>query len=337
MQFIKSAILIVLSILVLLFASLAFQKLHALQQNLYSLDPKQIQEVPEFLSSNFQSIYIFFSLTIVLTVLAFIYFAFIDISKEFKFAIETKRAKEEEIVKEDIDLGELEEEITESEIERKKREQINTIRKKVQQAADFSKKEHSKICEDILTLIGKEMEIVQAEIFLLKTKENENFDKYELVSTYAYYLPEEQKTEFQFGEGLIGQVAKEQEKLYIDNLPEKYIKVASGLGDALPKNLLILPIAHSQKTIGVVELASFNPISQNELDLLEAITNEIGNIFGGQMADILPKIMASTKKENIKEELKHSFLEDTQKDQANINLKSSEKEKNNDKEILEDK
>lgn len=336
MHFIKSIILIVVSLLAILFSVLAFQKLYSLQQSLYTLQPSDIANFPDIIGKNFQAVYLFVSITLIIAVLAFIYFAFIDISKEFKLAIETKRAKEEEIVKEDIDLGELEEEITESDIERKKREKLNFLKSKIRKAYNDKNKSKTEICEEILSIIGKEIEIVQGEIFLLKTENNNDFSFFELIATYAYYIPKEQKVEFEYGEGLVGQVAKGQEHLYIGNVPEDYIKVASGLGKAVPNRLLILPILKDKVTIGIMELASFKEIQEPEIELLISINEEIGDLFGSNIMDIVSKIIKQKnldKTEELAEENQEISIEKMQEQldsKTEVVSKSNNKEDNDD-------
>jgi hypothetical protein len=87
----------------------------------------------------------------------------------------------------------------------------------------------------------------------------------ELQSSYALVLGEGEKTpSFLWGEGLIGQVAASGNSLYLDELPEGYAKrIESGLGSALPKFLFILPLKKETEVIGVIELATFTPLSES--------------------------------------------------------------------------
>jgi hypothetical protein len=86
----------------------------------------------------------------------------------------------------------------------------------------------------------------------------------ELKSGYALVLAEgEQEPSFEWGEGLIGQVAASGKSKYLDELPEGYAsRIESGLGNALPKFLYIFPIKKENESIGVIEVATFTALSE---------------------------------------------------------------------------
>src|SRR5262249_821925 len=73
------------------------------------------------------------------------------------------------------------------------------------------------------------------------------------------------------GEGLVGQCALEKQKILLTNVPVDYIRIASGLGAAPPRNILVLPVIFEGDVKGILELASFerfNPTHQAFLDQL---------------------------------------------------------------------
>lgn len=71
------------------------------------------------------------------------------------------------------------------------------------------------------------------------------------------------------GEGLIGRVGKEGKTLYIDKVPAGYITVFSGLGAASPSYLSIVPLKDEQGVQGVLEIATFLPLTGKTLLELE--------------------------------------------------------------------
>jgi len=113
-------------------------------------------------------------------------------------------------------------------------------------------KEIEKITESFLIHLANKVEIVQGLFYLFDKKEK----KFSISAKYAYYS-EDEPVSFDFGEGLSGQVAKDMKPMIINDLPEKYMTILSGLGSSAPTNLLILPVIQKNKTIGIVELASF--------------------------------------------------------------------------------
>ncbi|MFP4089686.1 MAG: GAF domain-containing protein [Cyclobacteriaceae bacterium] len=108
-----------------------------------------------------------------------------------------------------------------------------------------------------LSLVCKELEASQAAAYVARQDEEKRF--IELFASYAYHVPEGEKVQFRFGEGLAGQVAKEGKLVNINAVPEGYLKVLSGLGSATPRHLIIIPVQEGDQLLAVVEIASFHP------------------------------------------------------------------------------
>src|SRR5213079_2521881 len=78
-----------------------------------------------------------------------------------------------------------------------------------------------------------------------------------LLASYAYKERKNIDNKFKLGEGLVGQCALEKEKILLTDVPTDYIKIASGLGEAKPLNMIVLPIVFEGQVKAVMELASF--------------------------------------------------------------------------------
>jgi putative methionine-R-sulfoxide reductase with GAF domain len=91
----------------------------------------------------------------------------------------------------------------------------------------------------------------------------------ELKTGYALSIGESKIISYEFGEGLIGQAASGVKTLYVDEIPEGYIKILSGLGSASPRYLLIVPVKKQQHVIGVIEIASFTAITDDQRKFVE--------------------------------------------------------------------
>ncbi|ROQ95432.1 signal transduction histidine kinase [Streptomyces sp. 2132.2] len=83
-------------------------------------------------------------------------------------------------------------------------------------------------------------------------------------------------TSFRPGEGLIGTVAEEKRTILVENTPPGYLKISSGLGEAPPAHVIVLPVLFEGKVLGVIELASFQPFTQIQKDFLSQIAEMIG-------------------------------------------------------------
>lgn len=113
-----------------------------------------------------------------------------------------------------------------------------------------------------LNTICKQLEAGQGAIYI--ATENDGKRMVELQGGYALSIGESTTISYEFGEGLIGQAAASGQSLYVDDVPEGYIKIVSGLGSASPKYLMIVPLKHNEQVMGVMEIASFAPISEDE-------------------------------------------------------------------------
>lgn len=76
---------------------------------------------------------------------------------------------------------------------------------------------------------------------------------------------------FRPGEGLVGQAALQQEVLWFRDLPDEYLRVRSGLGEARPTVVGVVPLVHGRRTVGVIELALFGELTERQSALLLAV------------------------------------------------------------------
>ncbi|GGU57571.1 histidine kinase [Streptomyces lavendofoliae] len=98
---------------------------------------------------------------------------------------------------------------------------------------------------------------------------------YELVMRGSYgYSSGAMPTSFRPGETLIGTAAEEKRTIQV-NVPPGYLRISSGLGEAAPAHVIVLPVLFEGKVLGVIELASFQPFTQIQRDFLNQIAEMI--------------------------------------------------------------
>ncbi|MHC3475330.1 HAMP domain-containing protein [Streptomyces sp. 7R007] len=76
--------------------------------------------------------------------------------------------------------------------------------------------------------------------------------------------------------GLVRQAAREKKRILVEEAPPDYIKISSGLGEAAPTSVVIIPILFEDKLLGVIELASFSRFSDVHLAFFDQFVNTIG-------------------------------------------------------------
>jgi HAMP domain-containing protein/CheY-like chemotaxis protein/putative methionine-R-sulfoxide reductase with GAF domain len=114
--------------------------------------------------------------------------------------------------------------------------------------------------------------------FFIAVGENEDVEL-KLISSYAYKQRRSVANRFRIGEGIVGQAALEKTAILLTEAPEDYIRIASGLGEASPHNILVLPALFEGKTMAVIELASFQPFSETHQAFLEQLMESLGIVI----------------------------------------------------------
>jgi len=100
-----------------------------------------------------------------------------------------------------------------------------------------------------------------------------------MLASYAYEHPSDLGRRIELGQGLVGQCALEKEKIILTNVPPGYIRISSGLGDATPANIIVLPILFEGQVKAVLELASFERFNPTHQAFLDQLTESIGIVL----------------------------------------------------------
>ncbi len=101
----------------------------------------------------------------------------------------------------------------------------------------------------------------------------------------GYGFREKGTAEILFGEGLVGQAAVECKPILVNEVPRGYITVGSGLGEAVPANIVVLPILFEDQVLGVLELASLHRFSDTHMAFFDQFVGTIGVTINTIMAN----------------------------------------------------
>jgi HAMP domain-containing protein len=105
---------------------------------------------------------------------------------------------------------------------------------------------------------------------------------FERIATYAYGKKRFFEQRVEAGEGLIGQAALEKNILVITQVPQDYIRITSGLGEAIPGCIVVVPLKRDDQVMGILELASFKKLQPHELNFLERISENIASLLANR-------------------------------------------------------
>ncbi|MDP2341723.1 MAG: response regulator [Deltaproteobacteria bacterium] len=97
-----------------------------------------------------------------------------------------------------------------------------------------------------------------------------------LMGTYATSEGNGVPDRWKLGEGLVGQAAQEKRRILLTDVPTESIRVRWGLGEAVPRNVVVLPVLHEGEVRGVVEMGSLGQFSSLQLELLDRASPSIG-------------------------------------------------------------
>jgi methyl-accepting chemotaxis protein len=151
---------------------------------------------------------------------------------------------------------------------------LDTVSNSIRQAEG-----QKEILREGLQAICKQLDAGQGAVYMTTT--SDEVRKVELHAGYALSIGESSTISYEYGEGLIGQAASGGMTLYVDEVPEGYVKIISGLGSASPKHLLIVPMKKDNQVIGVMEIASFTAITEDQRKFVEESAQLITGSLSG--------------------------------------------------------
>ena len=127
-------------------------------------------------------------------------------------------------------------------------------------------------------LLSELAPLVNAQQGVLYQMEDEDTGTLTLLSSFARSEDGHQDS-IHIGEGLVGQCALDKRRMLITELPANAVPVRSGLFEAVPRNVIVLPVLFEDRVKAVIELASLNVFTPSHLAFLEQLTASIGIVL----------------------------------------------------------
>jgi CheY-like chemotaxis protein/signal transduction histidine kinase/HAMP domain-containing protein len=127
-------------------------------------------------------------------------------------------------------------------------------------------------------LLSELAPLISAQQGVIYQMDSEESGSMVLLSAFAN-TPDGHLERLKIGEGLVGQCAAEKRRMLISDLPSETIPIRSGLFEAVPKNVIVLPVLFEDRVKAVIELASLSAFTASHLSFLEQLTSSIGIVL----------------------------------------------------------
>ena len=138
-----------------------------------------------------------------------------------------------------------------------------------------NKDDFKALASKVLSELIKYIKATSGVLYMLNS-EDESDEFLELIADYGCSNEiRKGKAKIYTTTGNLGVAFSENRVMVINDVPENYIKIESGLGNSNPKALMIVPLSIDEKVFGIIELASFNKLSQLEIEFIKRVANNI--------------------------------------------------------------
>ena len=152
-----------------------------------------------------------------------------------------------------------------------------------------------------------------------------------LTACYAYDKKKHADKTAKIGQGLVGQTYLERKTLHLTQLPDQYVSITSGLGEATPNALLLVPLMFNEQVLGILEIASFEVFAPHQIGFLESVGEVIASAvatvrMNSQTRMLLEQSQEGTEALRAQEEEMRQNMEELQATQEEMQRKAREYE-----------
>ena len=186
------------------------------------------------------------------------------------------------------------------------------------------------LADDFISGIVKYLGINQGGIFL---HEQEGAEEYlNLVACYAFERKKFLSKRIELGQGLIGQCFLEKDMIYMTKVPDEYVHITSGLGESNPGCIMLMPLMTNESIVGVMELASFKPLTNAQIELIKRSAENIASsIVSSRITERVKRLLEESQQQaeemKAQEEEMRQNMEELQATQEEMARKNTDVEK----------
>ncbi len=182
--------------------------------------------------------------------------------------------------------------------------------------------------KNLVSAIVDYLKVNQAGVYVVEG-DNDDEKYIHLKSCYAFDRHKYLQKKIEIGQGLVGQCYLEKERIYLKEVPDSYINITSGLGDAPPKCILIVPLIHEENVEGIIEIASFRQLEEHEIEFIEGLAGSLASYIASNRINLQTKILleryqVQSEELRAQEEEMRQNMEEMQATQEEIHRKEQE-------------
>lgn len=187
-----------------------------------------------------------------------------------------------------------------------------------------------KLSDEIISNLVKYLRSNQGALYIIDDQEGDE-PTMSMIACYAWDKKKYLNQKIHRGEGLAGQAWQEMDTIYLTDVPQNYIRITSGLGDANPSAILIMPLKVNDQIFGVVELATFSNFLDFEIDFVRKIAESIASTISSVKVNartqrLLEESQEMTEQMRAQEEEMRQNMEELQATQEEMQRGQSESE-----------
>jgi PAS domain S-box-containing protein len=169
----------------------------------------------------------------------------------------------------------------EEEARRKAEQQQNWVTQGMARFGEILRQNNDNLNElsyNIISHLVNYLDAKQGGLFIINDNDPHDIH-FELSACYAYSRKKFLEKRLEWEEGLVGACALEQNTILLTDVPEDHVTITSGLGEAKPSCIILVPLKVNEKVHGVIELAALKIFKDFEVDFIEKLAESIASVF----------------------------------------------------------
>lgn len=188
-----------------------------------------------------------------------------------------------------------------------------------------------KLADEIIGNLVKYLKANQGALYIVDDVAADEEPTMSMKACYAWDKKKFLNHKIYKGEGLAGQAWQEGDTVYLTEVPQNYVRIVSGLGDANPTSVLIVPLKVNEQIFGVVEIASFIEFRDFEIEFVQKIAESIASTISSVKINartqrLLEESQEMTEQMRAQEEEMRQNMEELQATQEEMQRSQAETE-----------